>query len=233
MKNFRIMLCLLFTTLSMIHAQPQTRSFTMGFNGGMAIPLYNESFRDYWRYAGSLGFEAQFFLSDHFSIAPRINYYNFRVNPDQLEESFGNDVSESGGTLSYQKSQRRFLIAGFNLQLFISRPSDIVGFYFAVGGSYCLILYESVEGLFEKDESQFTEILRDRETFQSGGANGGFGLEFWLHSRFCITTEVQLCCLLTNIPPRGATKGDIESIFLHDTKETGFISVLWGMRMIL
>jgi hypothetical protein len=233
MRNLRITLWFLFTALSMIYAQPQSRSFTLGFNGGMAIPLYNESFRNYWGYAGSLGFDAQFFLSNHFSITPRIDYYNFQVNPDQLEESFGNNISESGGTLTYQKSQRRFLGAGFNLQFFISRPTDIVGFYFTLGGSYCLILYEPVEGLFEKDKRQFVEILRDRGLFHSGGPQGGFGLEFWLHPRFCITTEAQACYLLTDIPPRDGTKGDIESVFLHDTRETVFISVLWGMRIIL
>ena len=233
MKDFRYSLLIMVTACSLVYGQPLNRSFTIGLNGGMAIPLYNESFRDYWRYAGGLGFDAQFFLSDLFSITPRIGYFNFRVNQDQLEETFGNSGSESGGTLSYQKSQRRFLSAGVNLQLFISRPSDIVGFYFTLGGSYCLILYEPAEGLFEKNDSRFVELLRDRETFHSGGAQGGFGLEFWLHTRFCVTAEVQFCFLITDITPRDGTRGDIESVFLHDTKETAFLSVLWGMRIIL
>ena len=217
----------------MVYGQPRNRSFTLGLNGGMAIPLYNESFRDYWRYAGSLGVDAQFFLSDLFSVTPRIGYYNFKINQDQLEETFGKNSSESGGTLSYQKSQRRFLSAGVNLQLFISHPTDIVGFYFTLGGSYCLILYEPAEGLFEKNDSRFVEILRNRKTYHSTGAQAGFGLEFWLHPRFCVTTEAQVFYLLTNIPPREGTRGDIESVFLHDTRETAFLSVLWGMRIIL
>jgi hypothetical protein len=231
MKTFLVFLLFLFATFSMTYGQPQSRSFTIGLNGGMAIPLFNESFRDYWRNAGSLGIDTQFFLSSKFSIAPRIGYYNFPLNLDQLDESFGKDGSESGGTLSYQKSQRRFLSLGFDLQLFISRPTDIVGFYFTLGGSYSWILYEPAEGLFEKNEKQFVEILREKEMFYGAGPNSGFGLEFWLHPRFSIIAEAQLHYLLTNIPHRSGTKVDIESVFLHDTVETIFISVLWGTRI--
>ena len=233
-KRFFILIAVLISVLACVQAQPLKRSVTVGVFGGLDIPVFNTTFRDYWNNGSNLGLESQIHLSDKITLCPRIAYHRFGLNQDRLFDKFGSAVHESGGRIVFHKGQRSLWELALQLQFYLSQPEDMVGFYLTLGGSYNALFYETAEGAFEKSDQEYFEILREKVTFQGYGPHAGFGLDYWMASWFSVYSEARFHFLKTTLTPfRPVNDHEVEFVFYHDSNKLAYISVLWGAHISL
>ncbi|MBN2103834.1 hypothetical protein JW835_07315 [bacterium] len=226
---YHVILCISF--FNIVHAQSSSRSLSAGISAGLGIPVFNAVFRDYWNKGGNVGLEFQLYLSSRIAFCPRVCYHRFELNQNRIQDDLGSSVAESGGQIHFKHGRRDAWETGASFQLYLSQPEDVVDFYLTFGGSYCAVLYDDVQGVFEKDDQKFIEILRDKVSFHGYGPQGGFGLEYWLNQRLCVFGEAQLHFLIASLAAnRPENDDEIEYVFYYDSKYMAFISVLWGIR---
>lgn len=214
-------------------SQTTYHRFSVSLGLGTEVPMFNESFRVYWRNAGLYAVNSQVRLSREVVFSVRINLHRFQFNQDQLEEDFKSSSPGSGGQLTLERGQRNTLECGASLMFYLTRPTDPVGFYFPFGGSYYFFRYEPVRAVFEKGDETIDYTLRKKVNFHGYGPHGGFGLDFTISDLFYFFTEARLHYLFISLAPDHGKIGKVERVIFDDSKNILFISVLWGLRVDL
>ncbi|MBD3383878.1 outer membrane beta-barrel protein [candidate division KSB1 bacterium] len=100
MKRYIFMVLLLCLAGSPLYAQMMPHFF---INGGMAMPMGPDEFKDYWKTGFNVGGGAEFAFGPNMKLVGTVDYTSFGINEDELLDEFAmgvSGISVDGGSLS-------------------------------------------------------------------------------------------------------------------------------------
>ena len=219
---------LLTVPLSMVQAQREAGSYSLGAYGGIGLPMGGEFFKDYFKMGTGFGGEFKFNFSERSSLGASFTYQPFKLNNDEFTDALSLLFSElmAGTSVSIDGGNVNTNIISANFFQYFTPPDASLSFYATAGGGYYSFSTSEATIVVTLGGQTVFEDTNEGGDSESGfGINGGLGLELLMGTKMYIFFEGKYH--YTFIEQEGIEELDIEAA------KISFVTVMGGIRFIL
>jgi hypothetical protein len=206
--------------LSMVRAQREAGSFSIGGFGGVGLPMGGEFFKDYYKMGIGFGGELKYNFSEMSSLVGSFTYQAFKIDKDEFIDLMAGVIP--GATVEFEGGDVKTSIISANFLQYFTQPDASAGFYITAGGGYYTYKTDDVNYSLVAQGKTY-EGTEEGESESGFGINGGLGLEIMMGGKICLFAQGKYHYTFVEI------EGD-EEMGIEDTK-ISFVTIMGGIRI--
>ncbi len=235
-KFFISILILCMLPLTMVHAQREAGSYTIGAIGGVGMMMGPEAYKDWTKMGKGFGGEFKLNLSEMTSLGISYTNLSFPIDTDKIAKDFEPIFQQeaAGATLEFDPFNIKASIISANLIQYFTSPYASAGLYGTIGVGYYMVKTDDMKITATVPGAGTMEITEEGGDPENKlGLNGGLGLEISVGETIGLFVEGKYHYILSELEEDEDTEEMEEAMGKSMSGKVSFVGIMGGLNISL